>query len=48
MSKYPYEVYTVQGSSNNTKNNYVYLTKMARLHRTKFDDEPEAEEEGDN
>jgi hypothetical protein len=41
MTKYPYEVYTVQGSCNNTKNNYVYFNKWTKLHRTKFDDHPE-------
>lgn len=42
MSKYPYEVYTVQGSCNNTKNNFIYFNKWTKLHRTRFDDDPEA------
>jgi hypothetical protein len=48
MSKYPYEVYTVQGSCNNTKNNYIYLNKWTKLHRTRYDDDPEAVEEEEN
>lgn len=43
MTKYPYEVYTVQGSSNNTKNNSIYLTKWNRLHKTRYDDDPDVE-----
>jgi hypothetical protein len=43
MNKYPYEVYTVQGSSNNTQKNSIYLTKWRKLHKTKYDDDPEVE-----
>lgn len=48
MTKYPYEVYTVQGSCNNTKNNFIYLNKWTKLHRTRFDDDPEAGDEEEN
>lgn len=50
MNSYPYEVFTVQGSCNNTKNNSIYLTKWSKLHRTKFDSDPDAvnEEEGND
>lgn len=48
MTKYPYEVYTVQGSCNNTKNNFIYLNKWTKLHRTRFDDDPEAADEEEN
>lgn len=41
MNNYPYEVYTVQGSSNNTNKNSIYLTKWRKLHKTKYDDDPE-------
>jgi hypothetical protein len=40
MTKYPYEVFTVQGSCNNTSKNSVYFTKWAKLHQTKYDDDP--------
>ena len=43
MTKYPYEVYTVQGSSNNSKNNSIYLTRWGKLHKTRYDDDPDAE-----
>lgn len=43
MTKYPYEVFTVQGSSNNTQSNSVYLTKWTKLHKTKYDDDPDIE-----
>lgn len=43
MKKYPYEVFTVQGSSNNTQNNSIYLTKWTKLHKTKYDDDPDIE-----
>lgn len=43
MKKYPYEVFTVQGSSNNTQNNSIYLTKWTKLHKTKYDDDPDVE-----
>jgi ribosome assembly protein RRB1 len=43
MNKYPYEVYTVQGSSNNTQKNSIYLTKWRKLHKTKYDDDPDVE-----
>ena len=43
MKNYPFEVYTVQGSSNNAKNNSVYLTKWIKLHKTKYDDDPDVE-----
>jgi hypothetical protein len=40
MSQYPYEVLTVQGSCNGTARNSIYFTKWAKLHQTKFDDDP--------
>jgi hypothetical protein len=40
MKKYPFEVYTVQGSSNNTQSNSIYLMKWSKLHKTKYDDDP--------
>jgi len=45
MTKYPYEIYTVQGSCNNSKSNFVYLNKWTKLHKTRFDDDPENIEE---
>ena len=47
MKDYPFEVFTVQGSCNNTKNNTIYLTKWSKLHRTKFDSDPDAVNEDD-
>ena len=44
MNSYPYEVYTVQGSCNNTKKNSIYLTKWLKLQKTKFDSELDGEE----
>ena len=48
MNKYPYQVYTVQGSCNNTNHNFVYLNKWTKLHKTKFDDFPEQQDGSDN
>lgn len=36
-------MYTVQGSSNNTQKNSIYLTKWCKLHKTKYDDDPDVE-----
>lgn len=33
----------MQGSSNNTQNNSVYLTKWRKLYKTKYDDDPDVE-----
>eukprot|EP00919_Chromeraceae_sp_WS-2016_P073257 GHVR01173234.1.p1 GENE.GHVR01173234.1~~GHVR01173234.1.p1 ORF type:complete len:128 (-),score=13.32 GHVR01173234.1:1805-2188(-) len=48
MNKYPYDVYTVQGSCNNTKSNCIYLTKWKKMHKTKYDDDPEVEGDSDD
>jgi hypothetical protein len=48
MNKYPYEVLTVQGSCNNTNKNSIYFTKWAKLHQTKFDDDPEGGNENED
>jgi hypothetical protein len=45
MSKYPYEVLTIQGSCNNTNKNSLYFTKWTKLHQTKFDDDPDGGDE---
>ena len=42
MNKYPYEVFTVQGSCNNSARNSIYFTKWSKLHQTKYDDDPDA------
>ena len=34
---------TVKGSSNNTNNNSIYLTKWIKLHKTRYDDDPDVE-----
>lgn len=47
MTKYPYEVYTIQGSCNGTSKNSIYFSKWTKLHQTKFDDDPDAEDEGE-
>ena len=39
MKDYPLSVFTVQGSSNNSKSNTIYLTKWNKLHKTKYDDD---------
>lgn len=44
MDSYPYEVYTIQGTCNNTKKNSICLTKWLKLQRTKFDSEIDGEE----
>lgn len=44
MAQYPYEVLTVQGTSSNAgNNNSIYLTKWTKLHKTRYDDDPEAD-----
>jgi len=45
MSQYPYEVFTVQGSCNNSIKNSIYFTKWAKLHQTKYDDDPEGNDD---
>lgn len=48
MKTYPYEVYTIQGSCNNTNKNSLYFSRWTKLHQTKFDDDPDCEEESAN
>lgn len=43
MKKYPVEVFTVQGSYSETQSNQIYLTKWTKLHKTKYDDDPDVE-----
>lgn len=45
MLSYPFEIFTVQGSCNTTSKNSIYLTKWSNLCQTKYDDDPEVEEE---
>ena len=45
MNQYPYEVFTVQGSCNNSIKNSIYFTKWAKLHQTKYDDDPEGNDD---
>ncbi len=45
MTEYPYEVFTVQGTCNNTAKNSIYFIKWSRLCQTKFDDDPQGNEE---
>lgn len=40
MNKYPYEIYTVQGTQAET-DNQIYIAKWSRLHKTKYDDDSE-------
>ncbi len=35
-------MYTIQGSCNNTQNNSIDLLKWTKLHKTKYDDDPDA------
>ena len=48
MQKYPFEVFTVQGSCSNTDKNSVYFAKWSQLHRTKYDDMPDPSDENDS
>lgn len=48
MNKYPYEVFTVQGSCNNTDKNSIYFMKWANLSQTKFDDDDEVNEDDED
>jgi len=48
MNQYPYEVFTVQGSCNNTSKNSIYFTKWSKLHQTKFDDDPEGNDDDED
>ena len=41
MTNYPFEIYTVQGSCNNTAKNSIYFTKWSNLCQTKYDDDPD-------
>lgn len=45
MNKYPYDVFTVQGSCNNTDKNSIYFMKWSNLCQTKYDDDPEGNED---
>jgi hypothetical protein len=47
MTKYPYEVYTVQGSCNSSNKNSIYFTKYIKLHQTKYDDDPDGGNENE-
>lgn len=47
MNSYPYEIFTVQGSCNNTAKNSLYFTKWSNLCQTKYDDDPEANDDED-
>jgi ribosome assembly protein RRB1 len=40
MNKYPYEVFTVQGTQGEKKNQLV-LAKLSKMHKTKYDDDSE-------
>jgi ribosome assembly protein RRB1 len=40
MTNYPYEVFTIQGSCNNSAKNSIYFTKWSGLCQTKYDDDP--------
>ncbi len=48
MNEYPYEVFTVQGSCNNSNKNSVYFTKWAKLYQTKYDDDPEGNQDDED
>lgn len=48
LKNYPCEVLTVQGSCNGTNHNSIYFTKWNKLHRTKYDDDPEQYEEDEH
>ena len=47
MTNYPYEVFTVQGSCNNSNKNSIYFIKWSNLCQTKYDDDPDVEVEED-
>lgn len=47
MTQYPYEVFTVQGTCNNTNKNSIIFMKWSNLCQTKYDDDPEGNEEND-
>jgi ribosome assembly protein RRB1 len=40
MEKYPYEIYTVQGTQAE-QHNQLYISKWSKLHKTKYDDDSE-------
>jgi len=40
-------VLTVQGSCNNSAKNSIYFTKWAKLYQTKFDDDPDNQDQDD-
>lgn len=48
MNQYPYEVFTVQGSCNNSNKNSIYFTKWSKLHQTKYDDDPEGNDDDED
>lgn len=38
MNKYPYEIYTVQGTQAES-GNQIYIARWSKLHKTKYDDD---------
>lgn len=48
MNKYPYEIYTVQGTQAES-GNQIYIARWSKLHKTKYDDDSEdCEDEEDD
>ena len=45
MKEYPFDVFTVQGSCNNSNKNSLYFIKWTNLCQTKYDDDPELNDE---
>lgn len=47
MSKYPYSVYLVSGTSLAEKENYIYLMRANNLYKTKYEDDSDDQQSDD-
>lgn len=48
MDKYPYTTYLVSGTQTQSSKNFLYLMKLDKLHKTKYDDDSEANSENED
>lgn len=48
MDKYPYSAYIVSGTQTQSFKNFIYLLKLDKLHKTKYDDDSDDESNDDN
>ena len=48
MEKYPYTAYLVAGTQTQSFKNFIYMLKLDKLHKTKYDDDSEDDSEGED